>query len=121
MTLGVGRADGILSESEVRGVVARAADALAGGGRILALIPDGTRSMPMPLLRRLLDELLAPRVEALDYLVALGTHRPMSDEALSRLLGCPVAEGRAGRSRGTRSASRSSWRSGASCGSSRRR
>jgi nickel-dependent lactate racemase len=99
MTLGVGRADRMLSEAEVRGVVARAADVLAGSGRILALIPDGTRSMPMPLLRSLLDEFLAPRVEALDYLVALGTHRPMTEEALSRLLGCPVAQGRAGRSR----------------------
>jgi nickel-dependent lactate racemase len=100
MALGVGQADRLLSEAELRAVVADAAEALAArGGRILALIPDGTRSMPMPFLHSLLDELLAPRVKALDYLVALGTHRPMSDEALGRLLGCPVNAGRTSRSR----------------------
>ena len=38
----------------------------------------------------------APRVAALDFLVALGTHTPMSDEQLSRLVGRPVVDGRAG-------------------------
>jgi lactate racemase len=100
MATGMGQADRLLSEREIRAVVAEAAEVLAArGGRILVLIPDGTRSMPMPLMRVILDGLLAPRVKALDYLVALGTHRPMTDQALSRLLGCPVVGGHAGRSR----------------------
>ena len=45
------------------------------------------------------DEALGGRLDALDYLVALGTHRPMSDAQLSRLIGRPVAWGRAGSSR----------------------
>jgi nickel-dependent lactate racemase len=98
--IGTGAAGRILGEAEVRAVVAQAAEVLcARGGRILALIPDGTRTMPMPMMRRLLEELVAPRVAALDYLVALGTHRPLSDDALGRLLGCPVSAGRAGGSR----------------------
>ncbi|MGE0453410.1 MAG: lactate racemase domain-containing protein [Vicinamibacteria bacterium] len=98
--IGSGQADRTLLEAELRAVVAEAAEALAKrGGRVLVLVPDGTRSMPMPLMRRLIEELLAPRVDALDYLVALGTHRPMTDAALSRLLGCPVNGGRAGRAR----------------------
>ena len=36
---------------------------------------------------------------ALDYLVALGTHQPMDDAALSRLVGAPVRDGLAGGSR----------------------
>jgi hypothetical protein len=31
---------------------------------------------------RLFDEVLGESVAALDYLVALGTHQPMSDEAI---------------------------------------
>jgi nickel-dependent lactate racemase len=90
----------VLDEAEVRSVVAEAAEALtARGGRLLVLIPDGTRTMPLPQMVGLLDELVRPRLAALDYLVALGTHRPMSDAQLSRLLGRPVVEGRFGSSR----------------------
>jgi nickel-dependent lactate racemase len=45
---------------------------------------------------RLLRDLLSKRVAALDYLVALGTHQPMSDAALSQLVDQPVADGRVG-------------------------
>jgi len=69
------------------------------GRRVLVLIPDGTRTMPMPLMFDVLERELAGRVAALDYLVALGTHMPMDDAALSRLVGRPVADGRAGKSR----------------------
>lgn len=64
--------------------------------RVLVIIPDGTRTMPMPLMFELLEQELGPRVAALDYLVALGTHAPMSDEQLSRHLGQPVVDGRCG-------------------------
>jgi nickel-dependent lactate racemase len=63
------------------------------------LIPDGTRTMPMPGLFRVLDEAVGPRAAALDFLVALGTHAPMTDAQLSRLVGRPVMGGRAGERR----------------------
>ena len=63
---------------------------------MLVLVPDGTRTMPMPLLFDVLTEALPDRVAALDFLVALGTHPPMSDAALSRLVGREVVDGRAG-------------------------
>lgn len=71
------------------------------GRRVLAIVPDATRSAPIPLLHRLLSEHLAPRAAALDYLVALGTHPPMSGPALDRLLGATEAE-RARRAPGSR-------------------
>jgi nickel-dependent lactate racemase len=42
---------------------------------------------------RLLHDVLGPHVEALDFLVALGTHPPMSDAALGRLIGAEVCDG----------------------------
>jgi nickel-dependent lactate racemase len=66
------------------------------GQRVLVLVPDGTRTMPMPLLFTALERTLGPRVAALDFLVALGTHQPMTDRDLSRLVGRPVAGGQTG-------------------------
>jgi nickel-dependent lactate racemase len=100
MRIGYGQAGRVLSTAEVRGIVEQAAAALdRRWRRILVLVPDGTRTMPLALLVDLLEETLGPSTDALDYLVALGTHRPMNDEQLSRLLGRRVRNGRAGRSR----------------------
>ncbi|HEY75610.1 MAG TPA: DUF2088 domain-containing protein [Thermoflexia bacterium] len=97
---GRGCEEGRLTEEEVEALVA---EALARedlvGKRVLVIVPDHTRTAPIPLLFRLFDALLAGRTEALDYLVALGTHPPLDDAALSRLFGIPVVDGRAGRSR----------------------
>jgi nickel-dependent lactate racemase len=69
------------------------------GRRVLVLVPDGTRTMPMPGLFRVLDESLGSRAAALDFLVALGTHAPMSDAQLTQLVGRTVVDGRAGERR----------------------
>ncbi|HTL01038.1 MAG TPA: lactate racemase domain-containing protein, partial [Vicinamibacterales bacterium] len=66
------------------------------GRRVLVIIPDGTRTMPMPFMFETLERELGPRVAALDYLVALGTHAPMSDAQLGDLIGHPVLDGAAG-------------------------
>lgn len=64
------------------------------GKRVLIIIPDGTRTAPIPLFFRLFYEALWGRVAALDYLVALGTHQPMSEAALQRLVGITAEERR---------------------------
>jgi nickel-dependent lactate racemase len=66
------------------------------GKRVIVLIPDGTRTMPMPLMFETLERELGARAAALDYLVALGTHSPMNDAQLSALVGRPVVDGRTG-------------------------
>lgn len=89
-----------LSEGEVRSLLGNGLARLElGGARVLVVIPDGTRTAPMPMMFRLLTELLGPEAERLDFLIALGTHPPMDDAARSRLLGVPVTDGRAGASR----------------------
>ncbi len=89
--IGKGSVEQFLTNDEVRQIVAEAVSSAAfDGKRLLVLIPDGTRTMPMPLMFDLLQELLKPRVKALDYLVALGTHAPMTDAQLSKLIGQTV-------------------------------
>lgn len=94
MIIGSGDETRFLSEGKIRSIVNSSLQSLdADGKKVLIIIPDGTRSMPMPLMYALFDELLAPRTTRLDYLVALGTHQPMSDRQLSKLVGHPVTGG----------------------------
>ena len=93
MILGKGCTDRFLTEREVHDLMAEAlAQADLAGKRILVIIPDHTRTAPIPLFFRLFHELLGSRVAALDYLVALGTHQPMSEDALNKLVGVTAAE-----------------------------
>lgn len=86
--IGTGFADRFLTEDEVRSVVAEAIDSAPWRDqRVLVIIPDGTRTMPMPQMFELFEELLRPRVNRLDYLVALGTHPAMTGAQLSKLIG----------------------------------
>ena len=100
MPIGKGFADRYLAEAEVSEIVREGLGSLnLDGKRVLILIPDGTRTMPMPLMFRLFQETLGRRVGTLDFLVALGTHHPMSDEQLSKLVGQSVIDGTSGKSR----------------------
>ncbi len=98
--MGRGLANGFLSVEQVRVLAAQGLDRLdVDGRRVLVLIPDGTRTMPMPLLFEILEQHLGARTKALDFLVALGTHPPMDDAQLARHLGREVIAGRAGNRR----------------------
>ena len=78
----------VLSTDDIEAVIAASVDHLGlAGKRVLVIIPDGTRTMPLPLFFRLLARHLHPRAAAVDYLVALGTHPPMSEAALKQLVG----------------------------------
>ncbi len=99
MVVGKGLTDRYLTDEEIRQVVVQGLGALAvDGKRVLVIIPDGTRTMPMPRMFDLFEAHLAPRVAALDYLVALGTHPIMSDAQLGKLVGRPVSNGQCGKS-----------------------
>lgn len=88
------RGDRPLTEPEIRQTLIQGLQGSRfAGRRVLVVIPDSTRTAPIPLMYRLLHEVLGPYVKALDFLVALGTHPAMSDEALGRLVGVEVANG----------------------------
>ncbi len=82
---GIGCEDRLLSEAEVRATVLGALAQLeVRGKRLLVIIPDHTRTAPIGLLFRLIYESLGQQAEKLDYLVALGTHPPLSQEMIYR-------------------------------------
>jgi nickel-dependent lactate racemase len=68
-------------------------DAVAGrhdGQRVLVLIPDHTRSLPLPMLFAALADALRGAREV-TFMVALGTHPPLSDARLHALVGADAA------------------------------
>jgi nickel-dependent lactate racemase len=89
-----------LTRDEIREFLARAMGELRiEGKRLLIIIPDGTRTMPMTLLFDLLQKEVVGRAAACDFLIALGTHSMMNDAQLSRLVGQPVKDGVCGGTR----------------------
>jgi nickel-dependent lactate racemase len=94
---GAGTAGRRLTLDEARAIVSRGLASLRlDGQRLLVIIPDGTRTMPLPMMVDAIEAETAGRVSALDFLVALGTHQPMTDAQLGRLVGRTVADGRFG-------------------------
>jgi lactate racemase len=95
--VGSGSTDHYLSEQKVRTIAAQALSPLClTGKKVLLIVPDSTRTAPVGLLFRVLHDLLGDETKSLDVLIALGTHPPMTDEAINRRLEI-TAEERAGR------------------------
>jgi nickel-dependent lactate racemase len=70
---------------------------IPSGARVVVLIPDHTRTLPLPeLFPRVVERLAGAASVA--FMIALGTHPPLSEERLNALLGIS-AEERAGRYR----------------------
>jgi nickel-dependent lactate racemase len=59
--------------------------------RVLVLIPDHTRSLPLPFLFRVLVDVLHD-TKQLDFMIALGTHPPLDQEHLNKLVGITAEE-----------------------------
>ncbi len=86
--IGCGRPGSALSDEQVRTIIAAAAERMRPESkRVLVIIPDHTRTCPLPLIVRELHSAIAPRAAALDFLIALGTHPPLSVSAVDKLLG----------------------------------
>lgn len=72
-------------------------DGLGGkytGAKLLVLIPDHTRTIPLSTLFGMMVEVLGD-ARQLDFMVALGTHPPLPEDALNKLVGI-TAEQRTG-------------------------
>ncbi|MBK6797715.1 MAG: DUF2088 domain-containing protein [Acidobacteria bacterium] len=93
MLIGTGSTTQYLTDTLIRELMVKALDAVAlDGRRVIVIIPDGTRTAPIPLMFRLFNEIIGKRVAKLDYLIALGTHQPMSEEAIGQLVGLSSAQ-----------------------------
>ncbi|MDN5857627.1 MAG: lactate racemase domain-containing protein, partial [Pseudonocardia sp.] len=84
----LGDATTVLGDDEVAEFVLDQLGAHPFDGRsVCVLVPDATRTCPLPLLLRAVHQALHGRVSRLTVLVALGTHAPMGEQALARHLG----------------------------------
>jgi len=84
----MGGPDRVLTDDEIRTFVRDRLDATDLDGRSLCvLVPDSTRSVPLPLLMSAVHGAVHGRVTKLTVLVALGTHAEMSEPALGAHLG----------------------------------
>lgn len=84
----IGGPDALLDEDGVRQFVAVQLDRLHLDGRSLCLVvPDATRSCPLPLLLDSIVSATAGRVSSCSAVVALGTHAPMAGGAIRSMVG----------------------------------
>lgn len=87
--------NGYLEEPDVRSFIAESLETIdLENKRVVVLVPDQTRTMPLPMVFEVLRRALADRVAALDFIVALGTHPPLNEDQLSQLFGRPVRGGK---------------------------
>jgi len=84
----------LLSETDILQTLTSALAGRFTHQRVLVLIPDHTRSLPLPFLFKSVVALLQNTVQ-LDFMVALGTHPALNEESLQKLVGI-TAEERAG-------------------------
>lgn len=80
-----------LTEDQLRETLQSGIGGRFSNARILVLIPDHTRTVPLPLLFRLMVETLAD-ARHLDFMVALGTHPALSNESINKLVGITAEE-----------------------------
>lgn len=72
-----------LGTDQVSEIVARGCPAEEfRGKRVLLIVPDATRSCPLGMVFKEVHRQLAGTTVALDVMIALGTHPPMSEEAI---------------------------------------
>lgn len=84
----IGGPDTVLTEGEVRDFIVEHLAAVDLDGRTLCVVvPDGTRSCPLPLLLKALHEAVRGRAARVTVLIALGTHAAMKESALAKHLG----------------------------------
>ncbi len=83
--------DELLTEQKVIETLHKGLDGRFTHQSVLVLIPDHTRSLPLPFLFRAIVEILND-VRQLDFMVALGTHPALSEEALNKLVGITPEE-----------------------------
>jgi hypothetical protein len=91
--IGHGSAHAALSDAELRAIVEQALAGIAGGSRVLAIVPDRTRDDNTHLLFPMASQCLRGKgVRQLDVLVAQGTHAAMTDAQKCEKLGCGLEE-----------------------------
>ncbi|MBV8378762.1 MAG: DUF2088 domain-containing protein [Verrucomicrobia bacterium] len=62
------------------------------GKKVLLIVPDATRTCPLGMLFKGIFDQIGAQAAALDVMIALGTHQPMSEEAICHRLEISIEE-----------------------------
>lgn len=81
----------LLDADTIRQTLTSSLERQLTGQKVLVLIPDHTRTIPLPQLFRYLVEILHDTSQ-LDFMVALGTHPPLNEAHLQQLVGITAEE-----------------------------
>ncbi len=88
MVKGLGSPDQSLSEEQVRSLLEEGTPLnLFEQKRVLVLTPDTTRTCPLPMMIRPVRDIIGSRSTKLDFMVALGTHTPLTEKEILKLYG----------------------------------
>ncbi len=81
------------TEEKIRAIIEAGIPAtLYENRRVLVLTPDGTRSCPLPMMVRVLSEVIGAKAAQCDFMVALGTHPVMTERQILDLYGISPAD-----------------------------
>lgn len=95
MIIGSGSPDKLLNEDQIFDICVEGFRELKPvGKRLLFIIPDLTRTAPIDIMFRVVYKLLADKAKRLDFIIALGTHPPMTQEAIYQRVGITKDEHR---------------------------
>ena len=78
--------DGVLEQEQILTTLRSGLNGRFSGAKVLVLMPDHTRSLPLPFLFHGLVDILHD-TSKLDFMVALGTHPELSESNLLKLVG----------------------------------
>jgi len=82
-----------LNPQEVADIIAKGCPAADyRGKRVILIVPDSTRSCPLGMVFKAVYQHLAPSAAIIDVMIALGTHGPMSEEAICERLEISLEE-----------------------------
>jgi nickel-dependent lactate racemase len=83
----IGDFDSELSSIEITEFIVSALKSIDFTGKNVTLVvPDATRSCPLPTILPIFYEAISPSASSLSALIALGTHAPMTPEAIDKFL-----------------------------------
>lgn len=78
----------MLNRQAVRSIITKAFnDWQIYGRRVLFIIPDNSRTAPIDRIFRIIYEQLQERAATIDFLIALGTHPPLTEEQIYKRVG----------------------------------
>lgn len=82
-----------LTQEDVKSIIdAGTAPDLFRNKRVLVLTPDATRTCPLPMMVRVIRQVIGAQCARLDFMVALGTHTPLAENELMELYGISAGQ-----------------------------